>query len=161
MKRNQMAFTLVELIVVIAIVALLATISIPNYFKYLAKAKQTEVAINLASLHAAEQLYFAEHGEYSPVLQGENGIDWQPGGYKNDKDKNFYYTYGFHASGAQEGTNYFQGKLNSPSRHLIKTHAGKNGFLAAAACDLRGKAKLDIWTIDENRNIKHVQDGLK
>ena len=53
---KQKGFTLIELMIVVAIVAFLAAISIPNYFRYLAKAQQTEVALNLAALHAAQQI---------------------------------------------------------------------------------------------------------
>jgi prepilin-type N-terminal cleavage/methylation domain-containing protein len=158
---NKKAFSLVELMVAVAIIALLAAISIPNYFKYIAKAKQTEVMTNLVALHTAQLLHFAESGKYSSKLSGEESIDWQPGGYKKDGENNFYYTYGFNVPGSQEGVSYFIGKQKTPKDKLGSTLANETSFIASAACDLRGKGKIDVWTIDENRNIKHVQDGLK
>jgi len=74
------AFSLIELMVVIAIIAILASVSIPNYFKYLTKAKQAEVMSNLVSLHTAQQLYYAENDKFTDKLQGEDSLDWQPGG---------------------------------------------------------------------------------
>ncbi len=143
-------FSLIELMVVVSIIVFLASLSIPYYFNYISKAKQAEVAINLASLHSAQQMYFMEHGTYNPNLKE---IGWKPG-------INFHYTYGFNISNSQEGINYFIGKLKTTKNHLKNTHANNNNFVAAAIADLTGKGNIDVWTIDENRNITHVKDGL-
>ncbi|HBS47788.1 TPA: hypothetical protein DEO28_01835 [Candidatus Dependentiae bacterium] len=158
--QSKKAFSLIELLVVIGIIAVLTAIAVPNYFKYLAKAKQVEVAANLTALYTAEQIYFSENGEYSTNLNGEGGLNWQPAGYQEGKDKNFYYTYGFNSDG-QENMTYFVGKAKAPKEALSQTFANKSGFVAAAVCDLLGKGVYDIWTVDENKNIKHLQDGLK
>ena len=161
MKIFRNAFTLIELMIVVAIIAFLAAIAMPQYFKYQAKARQAEVAINLASLHTAEQAYFAENGEYSTVLSGENGIGWKPEGYKGGgKNENFYYTYGFYFSGAQEGVHYFTGKLETPAESLGASSASKEGFTAKAAGDISGKGQADVWKIDESRRIENVQNGV-
>jgi len=144
-------FTLIELMIVVAIVAFLAALSIPNYFRYLSKAQQTEVALNLASLHAAQQAYWAEHGEYNSDLAA---INWKPA-------QNFKYTYGFNVPGATEGKQFFVGKSGIKKEQLQKTKADKGSFIAGAAADLTGKGKVDIWTIDESRNLVHVQNGIE
>lgn len=157
------AFTLIELMIVVAIVAFLSALAVPHYFKYQAKARQTEVAINLASLHTAQQAYFAEHGTYSAVLWGENGIGWKPEGYKGGgKQENFYYTYGFNVSGAQEGVHYFTGKLEAAKESLGQTYAKNDGFVAGAAGDVVGKKRtIDVWQVDESRRIENVQKGIE
>src|ERR1700739_2918912 len=110
MKRS--GFSLIELMVVVAIIAFLAMIAIPNFNRFFAKAKRTEAYMNLHSIYAAEKAYWAEHGTYSDVLSGPGSIGWQPEGYKGGGvNENFYYTYGFAGS---EGKNYFTGKLQSP-----------------------------------------------
>ncbi len=158
---NNKAFTLIELMIVVAIIAFLATISVPQYFRYQAKAKQTEVSMNLASLHTAAQAYFAEHGEYSNILWGDGGLGWKPEGYKGGgKDEIFYYTYGFNFPGAQEGVHYFTGKLGTPATALGESHADKTSFTIKAAGDIMGKGKMDVWKIDESRKIEHEQDGV-
>ncbi len=155
------AFTLVELMIVIAIIVLLGSIAIPNYMTYLAKAKQAEVAMNLASLHTAEELYWADHGTFTEALSGTDSANWQPAGYtRNSTEQNFYYTYGFNTPSGQEGTHYFVGKLGTQPSALSETLADKDQFVAAAAGILRKGGKPDIWVVDQNRTIRHLQDGL-
>ncbi len=154
------AFTLIELMIVIAIIAILAAISVPHYFKYLAKARQAEVVVNLASLHTAEQAYFAQHGRYTTVLYGDDGLGWKPEGYKGGgKRENFYYTYGFNFSGAQEGVHYFTGKLNTPKEELGETGVVEEGFVVKAAGNIT-KNKADVWMVNESRQIENVQNGI-
>jgi len=159
--KRQKAFTLIELMIVVAIIAFLATVAIPQYFTYQAKARQAEVSVILASLHTAQQAYFAEHGEYTNVLNGENGLGWKPEGYSGGgKGENFYYTYGFYFPGAQEGVHYFTGKLETSAESMGSCSAEKDGFTAKAAGDILGKKNIDIWQINESRKIENIRNGL-
>lgn len=64
-KNNKQAgFSLVELMVVVAIIGILASIAIPSVNKYMAKARQSEAKTNLASLYTAEKAFFAEYNAY-------------------------------------------------------------------------------------------------
>ena len=148
MKRS--GFSLIELMVVVAIMAFLAMIAVPNFNRFLAKAKRAEAYMNLSAIYAAEKAYWAEHGKYSDALSGEGGIGWQPAG-------NTYYSYGF--AGA-EGRNNFVGKLGTSSSHLQLGRAGNEGFVAVAAGDIDNDGTPDILTVDENNNIVIVQDDL-
>src|SRR5207244_4018945 len=102
-------FSLMELMVTVAIMALLAVIAMPNFMRFLAKAKRAEAYANLHAIYAAQKAYWVEHGTYSPVLLGKGGVGWKPEGYSGGGEKeNFYYTYGFPGA---EGQHYFTGKL--------------------------------------------------
>lgn len=158
---KNLGFTLIELMIVVAIIAFLSVLAVPHLFKYKAKAYQAEVAMNLASLHTAQQVYFAQHGQYATALSGENGIGWKPAGYKGGgKDEGFYYTYGFNTPDAQEGVHYFTGKLQAPKDALGPTQVSGEAFVAGAAGDVMGKGKMDVWAIDESRQIQNIQNGL-
>lgn len=62
-------FTLIELIVVMAIVALLASIVAPRYFNSLAKSKETALLQSLTTMRDAIDQYAADKGRYPESLQ--------------------------------------------------------------------------------------------
>jgi type IV pilus assembly protein PilA len=66
---NSSGFTLVELMVVVAIIGILAAVAIPNYQKYQAKARQSEAKIGLASVFTAEKSFAAENGSYTGCIR--------------------------------------------------------------------------------------------
>lgn len=141
---------LIEIMIVVAIIAFLAMIAIPNYLKFVARAKRSEAYLNLASLYTAEKLYFSEYGVYTSVLQGEKGIGWHPEG----KTK---YTYGF--SGSPE-VNYVAGTLKADLGALAQAKADDAGFVAVAVADIDGDGKFDVITINDKKEIILVQDDL-
>ena len=57
-------FTLIELMIVVAIIGILAAIAIPNFLKFQLKAKTSEGKTNLAAIRTAEESVFAEYGAY-------------------------------------------------------------------------------------------------
>jgi type IV pilus assembly protein PilA len=62
-------FTLVELMIVVAIIGILAAIAIPNFIKFQARGKQSEAKTNLKGLFQAEKSFFAERDTYSDDFQ--------------------------------------------------------------------------------------------
>src|SRR5207248_574188 len=73
MKRLQKGFTLIELMIVVAIIGILAAIAIPNFIKFQARSKQSEAKANLKALFTAEKAFMQEKDRYS-ALVGEMGF---------------------------------------------------------------------------------------
>ena len=159
MKIVKNGFTLIELMMVVAIVACLAMVAVPTFTSFLAKAKRTEAYMNLHAIYSAQKAYWAEHGRYSDVMSGSEGIGWKPEGYAGGGgQEKFNYTYGFgHGS---EGVNYFTGKLGASTSHLTTSYADEQGFLVIAAGNITGSGEPDILAIDHNNNITIVHDGI-
>ncbi len=64
MFHRQKGFSLVELMIVVAIIGILAAIAIPNYIKYQLSAKRSEVNGAVDGIKNAEAKYDAEHDGY-------------------------------------------------------------------------------------------------
>jgi len=62
--RNRKGFTLVELMIVVAIIGILAAIAIPNFLQFRLKAKTSEAKSNLGAIRSTEIAYFAEWNFY-------------------------------------------------------------------------------------------------
>jgi type IV pilus assembly protein PilA len=69
MRRSlKRGFTLIELMIVVAIIGILAALAIPNFMKFQARSKQSEAKSNLKSIFTAEKSYYAEHDTYTPYV---------------------------------------------------------------------------------------------
>src|SRR5438046_21130 len=88
--RNNKGFSLVELMVVVAIIGILAAIAVPNFQKFTAKSKQSEAKANLSALYSAERAFNAE---WQSFFGDFRNIGYQPTG-------NLRYRHGFPAAGA-------------------------------------------------------------
>lgn len=67
-RPRRHGFTLVELVVVMAMVALLLTLAVPRYFGSLDKGRRTVQAQNVAAVRDAIDKYFGDNGRYPDSL---------------------------------------------------------------------------------------------
>jgi len=130
LKKN--GFTLVELMITVAILAVLAAIAIPAYSNYLNRARQSDAIIGLKAAQMAQEQYFSENNEYS------NKIDLLPGFSDGNTDN--VYTKGEYTLGASATT--------SPS------------FIISATWVDSDKGIDDRWTISQT-NIQPIADTSK
>ena len=75
MKKLAKGFTLIELMIVVAIIGILAAIAIPNFLRFQARARQSEAKTNLKAVFTANKSMFAERGDLT--CQG-SWCGWSP-----------------------------------------------------------------------------------
>lgn len=78
--KNQQGFTLVELMVVVAIIGILSTVAVPQFKKYQGKAKTSEAKVQLASIYTIEMGAMTDYDGYATCLV-DLGYDPQEKGY--------------------------------------------------------------------------------
>lgn len=73
-NAKQGGFTLIELMIVVAIIGVLASIAVPQYQNYVGRAQATEAFTATAGLRTDIGLYFSENGNFVGY-QAANGND--------------------------------------------------------------------------------------
>jgi len=68
-QRRQRGLTLVELMVVVAVMIILASLVYPMYSNLVRKARRSEARVALNSLAMAEQRYFTVNGRFATTAQ--------------------------------------------------------------------------------------------
>lgn len=166
LKNN--GITLLELLIVIAIVGILGSFAIPNFSSFIRKAREAEAKMLLSSLYTVEKAYYLQYEAYSSVL---DAIGFSPTG-------EVHYNIGFDVLlQPQFGSSPSDGKcitlcpaINCPIATWQCTASSSNALDASATATIttqrfRASAHAHFspapedyssFTIDEKKNILAV-----
>lgn len=144
--KGQKGFTLIELMIVVAIIGILAAIAIPNFLRYQAKSKQSEAKTNLSGIFTSQTSYFGDNNSYAATfaLMGYTLAG-------NAK------TYAFSVDGTNilglttlntSGTNCAIG-TGSPA-------ATATAFTATARGNVDNDLDCDVWTINDVKDMPNL-----
>ncbi len=73
LKRNS-GFTLIELMIVVAILGIVSAIAFPSYMDYVKKGKRTDAKVELLRLAQVQESYFTQNLSYASTLAGDLGL---------------------------------------------------------------------------------------
>ena len=68
MRRLRRGFSLLEVMIVVVIIGILATLAYPSLEGYLQRSKQTEAKVGLSAVYTAQKIYFAINQTYADSL---------------------------------------------------------------------------------------------
>ncbi|MDP6979109.1 MAG: prepilin-type N-terminal cleavage/methylation domain-containing protein [Myxococcota bacterium] len=138
-------FTLIELMIVVAIIGLLASTAIPTYLRFQLKTKSSEAKVNLAAIRTAEEAYFGEFGRYVAAAAEPAAIPGTTQAEFTTASTGFI-TLGF----VPDGRVFFS--------YGITTAAGlgDSGYTADAGADIDGNGVSQFWGF-----VKPASDGSR
>lgn len=81
-RKTTTGFTLIELMVVVAIVAILSAIAIPSYTDYVTRGKLTEAHNGLSAYRVSMEQYYQDNRTYVAAAGGGCGVASASSSYK-------------------------------------------------------------------------------
>lgn len=132
--NRRAGFTIIELMLVVGLIGVLATIAIPTMLSFKLRSKLAEGKTNLAGIYKAQETYFSEYGVYvsaSPIPPTDADSQRHPWGLSPST------THGFNQIGyVPEGQVYFQ---------YAAATDGASALTLSARSDLDGDGTFSTW----------------
>lgn len=143
MERS--GFTLIELMIVVAIIGIIVAIAIPNFMTYRTKARQSEVKLQLKAIFTSEIAYFGDNNFFTDDIDAL--------GMKIEPDVVYRY-----AVGAKEAGNADPG--GSPMDNA-PPGADEYNFTAIGWANIDGDPAVDTWQISKHYTTLNVYNDVE
>jgi len=141
--NRSRGFTLVELMVVVAIIGVLASVAIPSFLNYQLTSKRAEAYANLASLAKSQKAYYAEYNRFVDVASEPYGaLGVLPTSTKRDKTSidSAFAVVGW----VPDGNVFFDYDTVTPDSTGASCDCDEACFTAAAYGDLDGNGRMSV-----------------
>jgi type IV pilus assembly protein PilA len=154
--NNRHGFTMIELMIVVAIIGLLTTIAIPNFLTYQAKARQAEAKAALGAIFsAATTVLFLDNGTYAVSVISQ--LPFSPSGLTK---YSFWYDVGGVPSPVP-GSDTSNAPCDvSTVTTFVTPLATPTGFTATTKGNIDTDATCDEWSINDARILENPSNDV-
>jgi len=145
-KQLQRGFTLIELMIVVAIIGILAAIAIPNFNRFQAKSKQSEAKTNLKGIFTAAKARLAEKDDYASTATSATAF--KEIGFAAENGNR--YTYRYAGDIINSDGRFYSGTATAVAGTAAKVDIGTTkDFLATAAGNVDSDSFIDEWLMND------------
>ncbi|WP_414654174.1 type IV pilin protein [Hyalangium sp.] len=137
----------------VAVVGVMAAIAIPNFIKFQARARQSEVQTNLKAAYTSQRVYFQEKDRY--------GRTFEEIGFAPEKGRRYTYCMGKQCLPCDRA-DCKVAPPPSPCQGL--TSVGKSpqeGFSVCAYSNLDTDDTWDVWVVDQKGEVENLSNDLE
>jgi len=145
---REKGFTLIELMIVVAILGILAAIAIPNFMRFQAKSKQSEAKTNLGAIGTTAEAWRSERDTYVALVAE---LGWAPQGNSR---------YGYSYNSLLLAANTTAGNCATSGAANAAAVAAAATFIAVANGDIDSDATCDVWQYNQLRTLTNPTNDV-